>query len=183
MMGNGSDGEKLNRLIIAVADGHADCLDGIYALAGGKMYAVAVSVVGRDYAEDVLHESFIKIARFAKKYSWSENPCGWLIKIVRNTALDFLKAKKLRREVSDDEFYSLSSTDYSPEKKENAIVLEQAIAKLEPDEKKIIYLIYYLDMTVREIAAELKISKSAVQRIKDRAEKRLKILLDGGTNT
>lgn len=83
MMTNGSDGEKLNRLIIAVADGHADCLDGIYALAGGKMYAVAVSVVGRDYAEDVLHESFIKIARLAKKYSWSENPCGWLIKIVR----------------------------------------------------------------------------------------------------
>lgn len=178
-----NDCKKLNRLIFAVADGNADCLDGIYSLAGGKMYTVAVSVVGRDYAEDVLHESFIKIARFAKKYSWSENPSGWLIKIVRNTALDFIRAKKIRSEVSSEEFYSLSSLDYSPEKKESAIMLEQAIAKLEPDEKRIIYLIYYLDMTVREVAAEMKISKSAVQRIKDRAEKRLKTLLDDGTNT
>ena len=30
------DAEKLNRLIVAVARGHADCLDGIYALAGGR---------------------------------------------------------------------------------------------------------------------------------------------------
>ena len=42
-----NDGEKLNRLIFAVAKGNADCLDGIYALAGGKMYAVAFSLVGR----------------------------------------------------------------------------------------------------------------------------------------
>ena len=51
-----NDGEKLNRLIFAVAKGNADCLDGIYALAGGKMYAVALSLVGRDHAEDVLQQ-------------------------------------------------------------------------------------------------------------------------------
>ena len=175
-------GEKLNKLILAVADGYADCLDGIYELAGGRMLGVAISIVGRDYAEDVLQESFIKIARFAGRYKPTENPYGWIIKIVRNTALDFLKARKLRAEVSTEEMFSLSSLDYSPDKRENAIMLEQAVAKLEPDERKIIYYIYYLDMTVREIASKLKLSKSAVQRLKDRAEKNLKILLDGGTN-
>ena len=175
------DGEKLNRLILAVADGHADCLDGIYALAGGRMFAVAISVVGRDYAEDVLHESFIKIARFAKRYR-GDSPYGWLTKIVRNTALDFLRARNLHLEVSTEEFFSLSSLDYSPDKRDNAIMLEQAISKLDRDERKIIYYVYYLDMTVREIAAELNLSKSAVQRIKERAEKNLKSFLDGGTN-
>ena len=177
-----NDGEQLNRLVFAVAKGNADCLDGIYALAGGKMYAVAFSLVGRDYAEDVLHDSFIKIARFAKKYSWCDNPCGWLIKIVRNTALDFIKAKKIRNEVSEEAFYSLSSLGYSPEKRENAIMLEQAMSKLEPEERKILYLIYYLDMTVREAASELEMSKSAVQRLKEKAEARLRELLYGGTN-
>ena len=177
-----NDGEKLNRLIFAVAKGNADCLDGIYALAGGKMYAVAFSLVGRDYAEDVLHDSFIKIALFAKKYSWCDNPCGWLIKIVRNTALDFIKAKKIRNEVSEEAFYSLSSLGYSPEKRENAIMLEQAMSKLEPEERKILYLIYYLDMTVREAASELEMSKSAVQRLKEKAEARLRELLYGWTN-
>lgn len=177
-----NDGEKLNRLIIAVGHGHADCLDGIYELAGGRMYAVALSLVGKDYAEDILHDSFIKIARFAKNYGRGMTPYGWLIKIVRNTALDFLRSRNIRKEVSENEFFSLTSLDYSPEKRESAIMLEQAIARLEPDEKKIIYCVYYLDMTVREIAVKFSLSKSAVQRIKDRAEKRLKTLLDGGTN-
>ncbi len=102
------------------------------------------------------------------------------MKIVRNTALDFLKARKLRREESAEAMFALAS-DYSPEKRDNALMLEQALAKLDPGERKIIYCVYYLDMTVREIAAELKMSKSAVQRAKDRAEKNLKSLLGGGT--
>ena len=177
-----SDGEKLNRMIIAVANGFADCLDGILKLAGGKMMAVAAGIVGRDYAEDVVHDSFIKIARFAKNYRRGMNPYGWIMKIVRNTALDYLKSRKIRAEVSQEEFFSLSSLDYSPEKRENAIALEQAMSRLEPDEKKIIYLIYYLDMTVREAANELNLSKSAVQRLKEKAEAKLKTLLGGGTN-
>ena len=171
------DGEKLNRLILAVADGFTDCLDGILRLAGGQMMAVAVSIVGRDCAEDVVHDSFIKIVRFADRYKRGMSPYGWIMKIVRNTALDYLKAKKVKNEVSTEEFFSLSSSDYSPEKRENAIVLEQALKKLDGDEKKIIYYIYYLDMTVREIAEELGMSKSAVQRLKDKAEEKLKNLL------
>ena len=172
-----SNGEKLNRLIVAVANGHPDCLDGILKLAGGQMMAVAISLVGREHAEDVLHDSFIKIARFAKSYRPGVSPYGWLMKIVRNTALDFLKAKKVRAEVSSEVLFSLSSYDYSPERKESAIDFEQAISKLEPDEKKIIYFVYYLDMTIREIAGELKMSKSAVQRLKEKAEEKLKNLL------
>ena len=172
-----SDAEKLNRLILGVADGYSDCLDGILMLAGGQMTAVALSLVGKNYAEDVLHDSFIKIARFAKRYREGMSPYGWVMKIVRNTALDFLKSRKVRAEVSAEELYSLSSLDYSPEKRENAIFLEQAMSKLAPDEKKIIYYIYYLDMTVREIAGELKLSKSAVQRLKDKAEEKLRNLL------
>lgn len=174
---NDSNGEKLNRLILAVADGYLDCLEGILNIAGGQMMAVALSLVGRDYAEDILHDSFIKIARFANRYRQGTSPYGWLMKIVRNTALDFLKSKKIRAEVSSEELYSLSSLDYSPEGKENAIALEQAMSKLEPSEKKIIYYVYYLDMTVREIADELKMSKSTVQRLKEKAEDKLKNLL------
>lgn len=170
-------GEKLNKLIVAVANGSTESLDGILSLAGGKMMAVALGIVGRDYAEDVLHDSFIKIARFAKSFRPGMNAYGWIMKIVKNTALDYLKSKKIRAEVSEEAFYSLSSLDYSPEKRENAIMLEGALTKLESDERKIIYFIYYLDMTVREIAGEMKMSKSAVQRLKEKAEEKLKNLL------
>lgn len=177
-----SDGEKLNRLILAVANGYKECLDGILELAGGRMMAVAASYVGREFAEDVVHDSFIKIVRFAKTYKRDSSPYGWIMRIVKNTALDFLKSQKKKKQVGEEEFYSLTSLDYSPEKMENAIMLEQAIAKLEPDERKMIYLLYYMDMTVREIASELKISKSAVFRLKEKSEEKLKKLLMGGTN-
>lgn len=176
------DGEKLNRLIIAVANGYADCLDGIYELAGKQMFAVAASVAGRDYAEDVVHDSFIKIARFARKYKNGTNPYGWIMKIVRNTALDTVRSNHSKLEASTEDFFNLSSLDYSPERLENAVLLEQALSKLSPEERKVIYYSYYLDMTVREIAAELKCGKSTVQRTLDRAETKLKKLLHSGTN-
>lgn len=170
--------EQLNNLVAAVAEGYADCLDGIYNAAGGQMFAVAQGIVhDRALAEDVVHDSLIKIAKYARKYKKGTSALAWIMTIVRNTALD--TARKRHREVSADELYSLSSSDYSPEGRENAIALESAISKLEDTEKKVIYCRYYLDMTVRDTAAQLKISKSAVQRIQENAENKIKIFLSG----
>lgn len=177
-----SDNEKLNRLILAVAKGFLDCLDGIYSLAGGRMFAVALNIVGREYAEDIVHDSLIKIVRFAKQYKGGTNPYAYLCKIVRNTALDFLKEKRIRTEVNSEELFNLTSFSYSHENLDNALTLEQAMSKLEKVEKKVIYLSYYMDMTIREIAVELNLSKSAVGRIKEKGEEKLKNFLKGGTN-
>ena len=168
----------LERLICAVAKGYADCLDGIYEIAAKKMFAAAAYLVGRENAEDVVHDAFIKIARFANKYKKGTNAYGWILQITKNTALDYLK--KTKSEAPIDCFFSLASSDYSPEKRENAIILEQALNKLERDEKTAIYLKYYLDMTVREIAAQMKMSKSAAQRLIEKAENSLKCLLQAG---
>lgn len=175
-----NDNVRLERLILAVAQGHASCLDGIYSTAGKRMFAVAISIVGRDNAEDVVHDSLIKIARFAKKYKKDTNPFGWVLMLTRNTALDLLKSKKVHPQVSTEEFYSLASSDYSPDKREDAILLEQAISKLDKDEKQVIYYKYFLDMTVRDIAAETGKSKSSVQRLTEKAEIKLKDFLEAG---
>lgn len=176
------NGLKLNRLILGVAGGHPDCLDGIYEIAGKRMFAMAYGLVGRDFAEDVIHDSLIKIARFAHKYRRDENPYGWILKLVRNTALDFLKSRKLHPSASTEEFYSLSDGNYAPDKRNDAIMLEQAMSKLDADERMAIYYKYFADMTVREIAAELKISKSSAARLTEKAEEKLKNLLYTGQN-
>lgn len=177
------DKQKLNNLICSVAKGYADCLDGIYSIAGRKMYAAAYAIVGdRPDAEDVVSESFVKIARFAKKYDGTGDPLGWIMKIVRNTALDFIRKRKRRAEISSEEFFSLTDDSYSPEKRDTAIVLEQAMNKLDVSERRVIYYKYYLEMTVREIAAATKLSRSSAQRLIQRAEENLKKLLKDGTN-
>lgn len=172
-----NDGVKsqLNILIDAVARGDAESLDGIYELAGKRMFIAALSIVGdRASAEDVVSDSFIKIVRFAHKYLDDGEPLAWILRIVRNTALDFLRKRRRRTEVSTEEFFSLTDDSYSPEKRETAVLLEQAMAKLLPDERRAVYMRYYLEMTVREIAVAMKLSRSAAERLIQRAEERLK---------
>lgn len=172
-----NDGVKsqLNILIDAVARGDAESLDGIYELAGKRMFIAALSIVGdRASAEDVVSDSFIKIVRFAHKYRDDGEPLAWILRIVRNTALDFLRKRKRRTEVSTEEFFSLTDDSYSPEKREAAVLLEQAMAKLLSDERRAVYMRYYLEMTVREIAVAMKLSRSAAERLIQRAEERLK---------
>jgi RNA polymerase sigma-70 factor (ECF subfamily) len=177
------DKQQLNSLLFGVANGNADCLDGIYEIAGGRMMAVAMSIVkNRQTAEDIVHDSFIKIVKYARRYKSDGDGYAWVMSIVRNTALDYIRKRRQHIEVSAEEIYNLSSSDYSPEKRENAIMLESALNKLAPDERKIIYLTYYLEMPLREIATELGISKSTADRKLQSAQKNLKILLNCGTN-
>lgn len=180
-----TDGDRiqLNTLIVSVAEGNAQALDGIYAIAGKKMYAAAYTLTGnRQNAEDVVSDSFVKIVRFAKKYDGYGEPVGWIMKIVRNTALDYIRKCKRRGEVSTEEFFYLTDDSYSPEKRETAVMLEQALKKLEPDERRAVYMRYYLDMTVRDIADAANLSRSSAQRLLQRAEEKLGNLLKNEPN-
>ncbi len=114
---------QLNNLICAVAEGDAESLDGVYVIAAKRMYVAALTIVGeRAAAEDVVSDSFIKVARFAKKYKTQTDALGWLLKIVRNTALDYLRKRKRRAEVSAECCRRKINASGRP-------MLEQAIAK------------------------------------------------------
>ena len=175
--------EQLNSLLRDLKRGNADALDGILALAGGRMLALARGIVRNPAdAEDVVQDSFWKIARNIRSYKEDTNGYAWIMRIVRNTAFDLLRRRKMRAEEDIDAFFHLSDERYSPDKRENAIVLEEAVARLAPLHKKMIYYRYYLDMTVREIANETGMSKSAAARTISDAEERLKFFLGAGQN-
>ena len=59
-------------------------------------------------------------------------------------------------------------------------MLEQAIAKLDYGERRAIYMRYYLDMTVREIAKAIGVPRSSTERLLLRAENNLKKFLQSG---
>lgn len=72
------------------------------------------------------------------------------------------------------------AADVGLERSENAIILENALKKLSPDQRTVVYYRYYLDYTVRDIAKETGIPKSTVMRLIQSAEENLKkILLEG----
>lgn len=176
-----SDEEKknLNKLIVSVRDGDKQALGEVYRTVGGRMLSVAMGLMrNRELAEDVLHDSFIKIARFAEQYKENTNAYAWLCTIVRNTALNKIKSENLKRTADIDGFFHLSDNGLEAEERERVMSVEAAIKSLEPRERTVIWLKYYNDMTVREIAAELGLPRSTVQDAVSAAEKKLKKLLE-----
>lgn len=177
------DGGQLNNLLVRLKRGDGGALDGVLAAAGKRMLALAQGILGnRADAEDAVQESFLKIARSVHAFREDTNGYAWIMRIVRNAALDLLRKRKRRAEENIDLFFSLTDGSYSEERLNEAVALERAAARLEADERKLIYYRYYLDFTVREIARETGQSKSAVQRALDRAEKNLKSFLEAGQN-
>lgn len=173
--------QQLNNYIFAVAKGDMQALDGIFIIAAKRMTAVAYGILGNHAsAEDVVSDSFVKIVKFAKKYRRGEEPMGWILRIVRNTALDFLRSRNRRQEIDIDKMYSLADVTYSYDRRAEAFELERAISKLTVEEQRAIKCRYFLDMTVRETAEKLGLTKSSADRLIKKAEENLKIILESG---
>ena len=171
--------DYINRQIEAVKSGDQDALGNLYRVAGGRMLSVAMGLVrDKERAEDVLHDSFIRVVRFADGFKSGTNGYAWLCTIVRNTALNKIRSENLRRAENIDSFFNLSDDGISAEQADRVMTVEAAMKKLEPKERTVIWLKYYNDMTVRTIASELNLPKSTVQSIITVAEKKLKKYLE-----
>ena len=153
--------EKTEYSLSLIREGKDAGVDMLYDVLGKNMLAVARGVVGDKFvAEDVVQDSFLKI--------------------VRNTALNTLKAEKNKKTEDIDEFYALASGNDEEEKSTTKILVETLMNTLAPPVvKQMIYLKYFLDMTVREIAKEVGKSKSYVAKKIAEAEEFMKSRLCG----
>lgn len=173
-----SERKKLSEMIIFVAKGDENALTLIYKLAGGRLFSVAMGIM-RDYqlAEDVLHDSFIKIANCAYQFKAGTNGYAWLCRIIRNTAINKIKNENIRRGLDIDSFFNIADGKNFEDRSESVIQVENAMKALSSKERTVIWLKYYNDMTIREISSEISIPKSTVHEIIKQAETKLKKLL------
>jgi RNA polymerase sigma-70 factor (ECF subfamily) len=171
---------KVNVLITAIAAGHEASLTELYELVGGRLLSVAVGLIReRALAEDVLQDSLIKIVKNAHMFRAGTNGYAWLCRIVRNTALNKIKSENLRRADSIDNLFDLADEGSLYNDSDTAREVRDAMRALYKKEKLAIWLKYYNEMTVREIAAELHVAKSTAQDLITRAEEKLrKMLID-----
>ena len=84
--------EQLNKLLQAMRGGDADALDGIYFRISGRMFALARGIVKNAAdAEDVVSDSFVKLAGGIRGYRPGTNGYAFVMRIVRNCAFDYLR--------------------------------------------------------------------------------------------
>src|SRR5438132_9688521 len=101
-------------------------------------------------AEDIAQESFLAAVRALDRFDRSRPFGPWLHRIVVNRAIDWARARSLRRELGVDNTPEPAAVEREPG--ERAQELAVALADLGPEHRAVIVLRYLLDYTPGEIA-------------------------------
>lgn len=140
-------------------------------------------VKDEDIAEDVVQDVFIKMWKNLESFDQEKNFKVWLYSIAKNTALDFLKKKKLVSfsTMAEDEIFDVKDLNPLPNEvlrqADESKILMAALKKLPSLYREILLLYYKDEFNFREIAEVTGKPLNTVKSIHFRAMKMLKKLL------
>jgi RNA polymerase sigma-70 factor (ECF subfamily) len=144
--------------------GSASDLEALFRAHWSRAYRAAYLVVhDAAGAEDIVQEAFLSAVRALDSFD-NRRPFGpWLHRIVVNRAIDWARARALRREVGDGEAAAVapdseSGTPAAPLSDQ----LLAALASLSPDQRAVVVLRYVLEYTPGEIARMLELPRGTV---------------------
>lgn len=134
------------------------------------VYRLAYARTGsREDAEDIFQEVFLRYVRKKPTFQDEEHRKAWLIRVTVNCAKSLRGSFWNRRTEGLNENLVFNSVkDYD---------LYYELMRLKPQEREVIHLFYYEDMTSKQIAQALGISESAVRTRLTRARKALKAFM------
>lgn len=120
-------------------------------------YASALLAGDVDAALDVVDEAFLNIWREAGRYGGEGSADGWIRRIVRNKAVDWLRSRRERPQAPrGDHAVELADPSDTPEraaeKTSAADELRAALARLSPDHREVVWLCYFEERSLSEIA-------------------------------
>ncbi len=141
--------------------GSAAALEQLFRAHWGRAYRAALLVVGdAAAAEDIAQESFLAAVRALDRFD-RRRPFGpWLHRIVVNRAIDWGRARALRRELGLDGVAEPAGAQ--PAEGERTEEIAGALAGLVPEQRAVIVLRYLLDYTPGEIAELLDLPRGTV---------------------
>ena len=132
-------------------------------------------------AEDLTEDTFVKIVTKKPRFSGKSSFRTWLYAIGRNVAKDYLRRNRVQ-EVPVDEMPEIREETESLEeqyiKEEEKIALRQAMDKLNPQYKQVLWLVYFEDFSNAEVAVVMKKSIRNVETLLYRAKQSLKTELN-----
>jgi RNA polymerase sigma-70 factor (ECF subfamily) len=142
-------------------DGSVADLEALFRHHWPRAYRAAYLVVhDAAAAEDIAQESFLAAVRSLERFD-RRRPFGpWLHRIVVNRAIDWTRARALRREVGEAPLGSVAATD--PPDNPHSRSLAGALATLSPEHRAVIVLRHLLEYTPGEIAELLDLPRGTV---------------------
>ncbi len=131
-----------------------------------RVYTYIFNMVHEEsVADDIFQETFLKVITTLKKgryYDAGNRFVGWLMRIAHNKTIDYYRQLAAEKEVSNDDYEELdllndinlcdSSAFDAIEKEEALHDVEMLIDILPMDQRKVVMMRYYQDLSFKEIA-------------------------------
>jgi RNA polymerase sigma-70 factor, ECF subfamily len=152
----------LDELLSRSAQRDQQAFAALYKASAPKLFAVAVRITRRrDWAEEVLQESYVSIWHHAQGYDPGKSaPMTWMTTIVRNRALDWLRRPR-ETESNDVDALIAAVPDDSPgpedvyAQMQDAGRISECLGDLTDDQRQSITLAFFHGMSHGELASQV----------------------------
>jgi RNA polymerase sigma-70 factor, ECF subfamily len=160
-------------LLAAFRRGDDEGVRAVYERYSGPVFVVAHGVLGnRDLAADATQETFVRAWRAAGRYEPGRELGPWLFTIARRVAIDIWRRQRRisPHPVEDDAVVS------SPPELDSiweAYQVRAAVDRLPTDEREVVRLCHFAQLSHAEVAARLGVPVGTVKSRSHRAHRRL----------
>ncbi|MCD8185919.1 MAG: RNA polymerase sigma factor [Rikenellaceae bacterium] len=171
-------------IIQQVLDGDAEAFGVLVDRYSQRVFSWVVRVCGdREEAQEITQDAFMKAYTHLSRFEGKSGFSSWLYRIAYNTAVSYLRKRKRNRFVPLDRSDRKSPeavaggsgySDSETGKKEIQLErLEQALARLTPEERALLVLFYTEEKSIRQMALILAVSEGNVKIRLHRTRKKL----------
>lgn len=142
-------------------------------------------VKDRSVAEDLSHEVYVRVLKSYDRFEGKSSEKTWLFAIAKNVAIDYFRKNAVRSSRAFTAFDWETEQLVSPMKSPESFIelndemgqLLEALEKCTGDQKMVIIMRYFQELSISETASILNWSEGKVKTTQHRAIKKLRDLL------
>jgi len=176
------DEARYVRLIRDIAKGSIASFESLYKDFVKIVYSyLKTQIDNEEIINDILHETFLAVWRNSKEFKGNSKVCTWIIGIARNKLISFLRTKYRRKaEEFDVEIDKIPAGNDFTESLCNKVSVQKALELLPKSSKELVYLVFNLDMSYKDISIILEIPEGTVKSRMHKIKNKLKEIIKAG---
>ena len=138
----------------------------------------------KEEAEEVSKDTFIKAFKNLSNFKGDSKFSTWLYRICYHTTLDAIKKNKKNNytfeinEVTYNQIQSVETILQGIERKERSVIMDKCLMKLPDEERSILWMFYYDELSLKEIIEVTNLSEANLKVKLHRARKKLLTIVE-----
>ena len=168
-----------------VIDGDTNAFSYLVDNYKNMIYSLAYKMTkNKEEAEEISQDTFIKAYKNLSNFKGDSKFSTWLYKVAYHATLDAVKKNKRNastfeiNEITYNQIKSVEDILEGIERKERAKILNECLLKLPEEERSIIWMFYYEELSLKEIIEISGLSEANIKVKLHRARKRLLVIVE-----